>query len=197
MHSYATDSDRNRKAVVALTVIAIVSAWLLPQILHAIHVTVPWWLDAPSVMGFFGIYWAIYNKWAWKWRIGALHVSEVPNLSGRWQGNLVSSHAPETETQIEVVIHQTATRILVEGHTEHSDSTSIMAALNCQPGLFQGLTYLYQNWPRTLGPGTLEAHRGRAHLKLLSADTLMGEYMTDFKRGNEGRFELSRFTNTK
>jgi hypothetical protein len=191
MQSYATDSDHNRKAVVVLTILAILSAWLLPRLLHALQLSVPWWLDAPAVMGFFGLYWTVYDRWAWKWRVGSLRVTAVPDLAGRWQGALRSSHNPETDTPIDITIHQTATQILVQSHTAHSESTSIMAALNCRPGLFQGLTYLYENWPQPLGLKTLEAHRGRAHLKM-DGDKLVGTYMTDFNRGNEGRFEVSR-----
>jgi hypothetical protein len=142
MHAYATDSDRERLAILLLVVGSILLAWGLHVLLLSAHLEVPWWLDTPAVLGFYGILWKIYDRYAWRWRWKAIRISDVPDLAGEWHGQVQSSFDGES-LNARLTIRQTATHLLIEQQTENSRSTSVMATLNCRPGPFQGLSYVY------------------------------------------------------
>lgn len=80
---------------------------------------------------------------------------------------MLSSHPKADDTTVQVTINQTATRILVCLEGDHSISAPVMAVLNCRPGVYQGLTYLYEN-------------------------TLAGEYFNDWHRATAGKMKLRR-----
>jgi hypothetical protein len=54
MHGYSTDSGERRIVPLLLASVAITLAWLSSKILTVMHLTLPWWLDAPSTLGFYG-----------------------------------------------------------------------------------------------------------------------------------------------
>lgn len=192
MHPYATDSSQGRRAVTLLTVAAILMAWAFNRLLVWTRIGSPWWLDTPAVLGFFGILWTIYDQYAWRWRWRFVHLSDVPDLAGRWKGEVASSHGP-TILPATLVIHQTATRVLVVLETENSRSASVMATVNCRPGQFQGLTYVYENKPRTLNAPSMTPHGGISHLRLENnGRRLVGDYEADHHRGTTGRITFER-----
>ena len=49
MHGYSTDSDERKIVPLLLASLAISLAWLFSKFLLVIHLSVPWWVDAPSV----------------------------------------------------------------------------------------------------------------------------------------------------
>ena len=197
MHTYATDSDRGRMAIVILTVASVLLAWGLNRTLTAADLTPPWWLDTPAVLGFFGLLWKVYDRYAWRWRWGAAWMSDVPDLAGQWDGEIRSSYN-DISVPATLYVHQTATHMLIELVTDGSRSASVMATLNCQPGLFQGLSYVYENRPRTLNEMGMTPHSGRVHLRLEDAgNSLAGDYEADRSRGTTGRIAFRRQQGTR
>jgi SMODS-associating 2TM, beta-strand rich effector domain len=193
MHAYSTDSDRSRIAYLLLAVLAVLGAWLLSRLFDALNVTPPWWLDTPSVLGFYGLLWKGYDRFAWRWRVGALGLSDVPNLAGTWTGTIVSARDESTVYPATLTINQSASRMLVSMETTTSRSHSVMAALNCRQGPYQGLHYGYENWPKALAQSAMAPHSGQAHLRLSAdGDRLDGDYETDRHRGNVGKMSFSR-----
>jgi SMODS-associating 2TM, beta-strand rich effector domain len=192
VHAYATDSSRGRQAVLLLAAASILLAWLLHSLFGAAHWTAPWWLDTPAVLGFYGLLWQLYDRYAWRWRWRAVHVSDVHDLAGEWHGEVESSYNAE-KVRADLMIRQTATQILVELTTDNSESASVMATINCHPGPFQGLSYVYENRPRTLNVPGMTPHSGRCHLRIRSGGRVLeGDYETDHFRTSSGRMRFER-----
>lgn len=193
MHAYSTDSDRTRMALLALAVLAILGAWLFNRLLDVLDFTPPWWLDTPAVLGMYGLLWKGYDRFAWRWRLGALSLTDVPDLAGTWTGTIVSTRDGRTSVSATLTIVQTASRLLVSLETATSRSNSVMATLNCRPGPYQGLHYSFENRPRAMAQSTMAPHSGQAHLRLSpDGQRLDGDYETDRHRGNVGEMSFAR-----
>src|SRR5260370_1168151 len=91
MHAYATDSGRGKLAVLMLAIASILLAWGFHELLIAIHLQAPWWLDTPAVLGFYGLLWKLYDQHIWRWRWKSVRISDVPDLAGEWLGQVQSS----------------------------------------------------------------------------------------------------------
>ena len=66
MHPYTTDSSEKKFIPLYIACLGVVLAWTLNWILRAIQFTLPWWIDAPSVIGFYGLFYNIFDKYIWK-----------------------------------------------------------------------------------------------------------------------------------
>src|SRR5882672_2498550 len=87
MHGYSTDSGERRVVPLLLASVAIALAWLSSNILAVMHVSLPWWLDAPSTLGYYGLLYALFDNILWRNRfVRNLGLVRVPNLAGRWRG---------------------------------------------------------------------------------------------------------------
>jgi len=81
MHPYATDLDKRGYVPLAIAVVSIVAAWSLSTFLGALRLSVPWWVDAPSVLGFYGLLSTAFDKRIW--RMSAIRrLLGIPNLNG-------------------------------------------------------------------------------------------------------------------
>src|SRR5215216_5992835 len=106
MHPYSTDSKAVHLATLFVAVGAILSAWALGQVIQTLPGGAPWWLDTPAVLGFFGAYWSIYDRLAWRWRLFGLRLSATPDFNGNWAGTLHSSSSA-AEVEATLLIRQT------------------------------------------------------------------------------------------
>jgi hypothetical protein len=194
VHPYATDSDRQKIIILFIAALSILSAWLFSQSLLWLNFDAPWWLDTPAVLGFFGIYWKLYDQYFWAIAVSGKTISGIPNFSGRWVGKLTTSHDPDLPVALKATITQTSTRIYIaQSANDTSESHSVMAAVLCNVGPFEGLTYLYENRPKGIHKaGALNAHRGEARLRLQDDGSLQGDYSTDQARKNVGSIDLYR-----
>lgn len=186
MHAYATNaSDRNNvpRVIAVLAVIASLLLTYVPKI--------PWWVDAPSIMGFFsGLYW-LFNKYLWKLNIKGMRLSSVPDIRGSWKGHLSSNYAGGTEKRAVLYIRQTWTDIFIELETDTSRSGSTMAALNTSDSQEGGLKYEFKNEPTPSALDTMQPIRGTAHLRLTpNGRRLEGEYYTGRGRGTVGKMSF-------
>lgn len=192
MHPYSSDSRNGRLAPLVIAVAAILLAWCLSAVLSALDATPPWWLDTPAVVGFYGMLWNLWDRSLWRLGGRRRNLSGVLNVSGTWEGKIISSYGGGTTVEAALSIEQTATRISVGLTTASSTSESVMAmALAHRPHTSGLIMFDYANEPRTLGPDSLRHHLGHASLTL-SADgkSLKGEYRTEASRGNSGRMEF-------
>src|SRR5689334_6065288 len=99
MHEYATDVDRTQILIV-LAVLAVGAAYLFNALLQKLMLQIPWWVDAPSVMGFYLIFYAWYNRVLWRLRLGSFPLSPIPDVNGVWAGILTSSYQNKTKYEI-------------------------------------------------------------------------------------------------
>ena len=158
--------------------------------------TVPWWLDAPSTMGFYGVLFGLFDNWLWRLpHLRLLGLIKVPDLTGRWTGYVTSSfdqHAERREVAVE--ISQTWTRLAIRLRSKESRSNSIVASVlteshaeGCQ------VVYKFRNEPIVGAEKEMEAHQGTATLYVeRDGAALEGDYYSGRGRANEGRIHLSR-----
>src|SRR6266571_1215629 len=92
MHGYSTDSNERRLVPLLLATLAIGFAWMFAKLLAISHLSFPWWLDAPSSLGFYAALYALFDKYLWRNRIiRKLGLSRIPNVAGCWHGFLTSA----------------------------------------------------------------------------------------------------------
>ena len=133
----------------------------------------------------------LFNKWFWKWKCFHSWLVPVPNLNGRWRGNIHyywdgAFHDKETEVRIV----QTFLHIQVQIKTDESWSNSICSSFDIDEdkGIRQ-LIYSYLNVPKASVRNRSQIHYGTASL-YISDDfqQLEGNYWTDRKSQGELSF---------
>src|SRR5690349_7271547 len=131
MHGYSTDSSERRTIPLLLALLAIALAWAASRFLAVIHLSIPWWLDAPSSMAFYGALYAVFDRYLWTNSfVRRLGLVRIPNLEGRWRGYLITSfdgHAKRYALMIH--IFQSWTEIIVYLTTSTSMSRSCTAVI--------------------------------------------------------------------
>ncbi|SRR5467141_272996 len=194
MHAYSTDSGERERVLFGLALLAVGAAWSLSRVLCAIHVAVPWWLDAPSTMGFFGIFVAVFDRYVWRARV--LHrigLLEVPVLDGEWRGHIVSSFDDHKKPrEVRVRIRQTWMRIVVLLSSGTSNSHTLAAAIQVHAPEGAVLSYEYENQPQPDAVKTMEIHLGTARLVFADGRVLEGFYYSGRGRQEHGSIHLER-----
>lgn len=198
MHPYATDSSERKYVPLLIAVVSVFLAWLLNRILNALHVTIPWWIDAPSVMGFYGLLYPLFNRRFWRVPIlRKIGLVKVPDLTGTWKGYAASSfdeHSAKHDATI--TIRQNWSGISIMFETEYSRSHSLTAAILTESPTDTVFSYEYLNEPKPHARGTMHAHRGTTRLTL-KGESLEGEYYTGRDRQNYGSLSLRRLNEGK
>lgn len=200
MHPYATDSSETKSVPLYLAALGVGAAYLLHILLAKFNLEVPWWVDAPSVAGFYGLFYAAFDQWLWRSpllrRTGLV---KTPDLNGAWVGYLSTSfdeHSGRHSARLE--ISQTWTRISIVLKTDHSHSQSLIGGIITQNARSIVLDYEYSNEPRTNAKATMHAHRGTSRLVLSRANetsVLEGDYYTGRDRQNYGTIHVEKSGN--
>lgn len=198
MHTYASDSNDRIVVPGALALMAVAVAYVINLIVGYFKLGLPWFIDAPTVMGAYGgLHW-LYNSRLWRARTRNGNLSPIPDLNGHWEGRLISSFETEPGKHVEKVcrlsIHQTWSSIMVLLNTDTSRSWSTMAAVYSRESPHFGLKYDYTNKPTSvLADDKMEEHCGTAQLLYSrESDTLNGDYYNGRGRQTYGRFEFRR-----
>lgn len=197
MHAYATDSMERAHILFCIAALSIIAAYGLHRIFFALNFIAPWWLEVPSPLGFYGIFYTAFDRWLWKWilfrKIGLV---KVPELNGAWNGSLTSSfHEHSQQLKAEIRISQTWTQIRIVLETEASKSNSKIAAILTEDPDCIELSYEYLNEPRAKADKGMQTHRGTAHFifrKTKDSESLKGEYYSGRDRQNYGTLEFKR-----
>lgn len=195
MHPYATDSNERNLAPFIFAIVSVFFAWLLNRVLEVQQFPLPWWINAPSVIGFYGILYSIFAKCLWKCsffrRIGFV---KLPNLNGTWNGHITSSfdeHAKEQYATLD--IRQSWAKISISLRTQNSKSLSLTASILTENQNFVVISYEYISEPMPNSSNTMHMHRGTARLTLISEDqSLEGEYYSGRGRLNLGVLSFKR-----
>ena len=195
MHPYATDSSEGKFVPLYVAGLSILAAWILHRALGTLQFTIPWWIDAPSVIGFYGLFYTIFDKYIWRIRIlRTIGVVKVPDSNGTWKGHVASSydeHATKHDATIKIV--QTWTKISIILETNYSNSHSQIAAVITENPNGTILSYEYINEPVPNAEQTMHIHRGTARLTLQPDGTVLeGEYYTGRDRENFGILKFKR-----
>jgi hypothetical protein len=196
MHSYQIDDNLRTRIFIVSAILSVVAARLLYLIILQLPFSLPWWIETPSVLGFFGIFVWLFDNYLWK--IGIVHQTKwffIPNLNSAWVVEIKSSHKGFEETvEARAIIRQTASKICIALETTLSHSRSIYAALMRTERLntFE-LTYLYVNEPKADSIATMNIHQGTACLRISDdCKVLEGEYYSGRGRQTFGRIIFRR-----
>lgn len=134
-----------------------------------------------------------FEKWLWKIKILHTWLVPVPNLNGKWQGNIHYYWDGEyRDKPTEVKIQQTFLHIQVKIKTDESWSNSICSSFDIDEakGIRQ-LIYSYLNVPKASVRDRSQIHYGTASLYISDdTNTLEGNYWTD--RKSQGELKFSR-----
>jgi len=112
IHPYATDSDERDLWAIGIAIVAVVAGYGLHLFFESHRQVVPdwlWWVEIPGPIGLYLILrgWMDAKGWAFQ-PLHRYRLIRIPNLGGRWSGNLRSSHDKmATEYPCEIVIRQT------------------------------------------------------------------------------------------
>jgi len=201
MHQYLTPSEIRLRVYVISSAVALLSAWLLSQLIAGIPFPIPWYVDTPSVLAFLGLYLFLYDRLLWKaWPFRAIPWMHVPNLSGSWDVCIRTSHEEFGSSRLgTATIRQSFSKISILLDFPLSSSHSLAASLLRDDALspFE-LLYHYQSNPRPEAPSTMAIHYGTTRL-ILSDDSscLSGDYYTGRGRLNYGSIEFKRGTDVQ
>src|SRR5467141_2173881 len=172
MHGYSTDSSERRIVPLLLALLAIALAWASSKFLAAAHLSVPWWVDAPSSMAFYGALYALFDRYLWRNSlVHKLGLVRIPNLTGRWRGYLVTSFDGHA-TRHDLIIHifQSCTAVIQVDDPEGAE-----------------LVYQYQNQPLAYAMKTMHMHYDTAILRISNDGCLAGDYYAGRDRRTFGR----------
>jgi len=198
MHGYSTDSGERRVVPLLLASVAIALAWVSSKTLAVMHLSLPWWLDAPSTLGFYGALYALFDRNLWRNRfVRKLGLVRVPNLTGCWRGYLISSFDGHMKHHDLVInISQSWTQIAVFLSTGTSMSRSCAAVIQVDDPDGLALIYQYQNQPLANAMRTMHMHYGTAMLRMSNDDDLTGDYYAGRDRRTFGRICCRKEHNT-
>lgn len=194
MHPYATDSNEHIYVPFILAVLAITAAWLFVHGLNSLNLIVPWWIDAPSALTFYGIFYSGFDRWLWRFRIVRwLKLVKTPVFRGKWEGQISSSFDEHAEKHaVKVDITQTWTRLRINLRGKDSKSHSLVATLLTEAPDGPVMNYQYLNEPLPHAKEAMHIHYGTARLVLSEERILEGEYYSGRGRQNVGSIHLER-----
>src|SRR5258708_18822151 len=189
MHGYSTDSSERRVVPLLLASLAIALAWVSSRILAVTRLSVPWWLDAPSSLAFYGTLYALFDKYLWRnGLVAKLGLVRIPNFAGRWHGYLISSFDGYTKRHdLMINIFQSWTQIAIFLTTATSMSRSSAAMIQVEDPEGVALVYQYQNQPLADAMRTMHMHYGTAMLRVSDDGCLVGDYYAGRDRRTFGR----------
>lgn len=194
MHPYASEA-RNRPALfLAMAAAAIALAYGWSQLASRVGLEVPWWMESPSVLLFYGAFWKAFDLWLWSARVSRLFGwSAAPDLRGTWNAEVATTYADTpTITFGAAEIRQSSSRLKVSIRWEQSTSYSVAGVVQESPVSAPELIYQYVNRPDVDAVETMHMHRGTAWLELQSPNKMVGEYFSGRGREQWGRIRLVR-----
>lgn len=193
MHPYATDTWERERIIIGLAFLSIGLGWLLHEILIRLSIDILWWIEIPSVMGFYGILMGLFDRYLWKLQpLRKLGIVHIPFFAGEWEGELSSSFDEyRTKVPLTILIQQTWFRMSITLSTNQSRSSSNSASLTLENPAGPTLSYQYLNEPMGSSDPRLSIHRGTAVL-VLTEDGLEGDYYTGRDRENHGSIVVKR-----
>src|SRR3974377_2151471 len=168
MHGYSTDSSERRVVPLLLALWAIGLAWITFRLLVTLQLSLPWWVDAPSTMAYYGLLYKLFDLYLWKNSlVRKMGLGRVPDFSGCWRGYLVSSYDNhEKHYRLMLNIFQSWTHITVFLTTPTSMSRSCTAMIRVEDPTGAPLVYQYRNQPLADAVKTMHMHFGTGELKL-------------------------------
>lgn len=157
-------------------------------------------LEAPTTVAILFFFFWIFSNCLWK-TPGIKHLLGIPNLNGRYEGDLTSTHTENNEQNgtykavIEIKQSLTAINVFLYTEDKRSYSYSLMASLMQNNNYNYELTYIYQNQTSAMGDDSdMRDHRGAAFLEIFDqGKKLSGTYFNNPReRGRYGVINVEK-----
>lgn len=141
-----------------------------------------------SVSLFLFTFFYIFDKWLY-WIIDKMF--KKPNISGRYEGELISSYKENSRHNVVIEIKQSLTSVLINLYTKNSSSFSVVSAIGKNNFGNWSLYYIYENNTATVGHDEdMKNHCGVAILNILE-NSLQGCYFNNPRdRGRHGNIDV-------
>ncbi|BAY94371.1 MULTISPECIES: Cap15 family cyclic dinucleotide receptor domain-containing protein [unclassified Tolypothrix] len=202
MHEYTVISHDRKKIYYSL---AFLSGGLSPVLVGWVSqasnlISIP--LIAPSSLAIFGLLFLLFDHFLWKWSLFyKTGIIKIPNLSGKWNGYIISSKQPQQKIPATITIYQTYSNIRIRLETPHAKSISLMAAFEMvDPACFH-LNYEYLSEYRS-PQGVISRHYGVTRLDIKIDDDKVdkeqrGYYYTEKERDAYGEIYFEKMVKRK
>jgi hypothetical protein len=180
------------------TLIGIIAAlWAFLLILAGNSITMDFFRPLSTVTGILVILLLIFDKWLWKLSILHPWFVSIPDVSGTWNGKIISSWKDEkTGNPIEpidafLVIYQTYSSINIRMITKESKSDLLSGNIVQNQAGPDKIAGIYNNIPDLLVRDKSPIHYGGLLLEIHTGErtVLEGEYWTDRDTKGTLRFD--------
>lgn len=160
--------------------------------------TIPIWIETPSIIGLYAFYINIFDKFLWKYNvIRWFGLPKIPDMNGVWKAIIKSSHNGMEKEAI-ATIRQTYSKFSMILKTDESTSQTTMASFKLGNPIDRTLTYTYLCKPLSTSPTSMNIHEGTGSLEILKGDEEMrGYYYSGRGRQNYGDITLKKEVTTK
>jgi len=143
----------------------------------------------PDAVMYTGIFYFLFAKYFWRYKIFKNWLVPYPNLQGTWTGVLKSTWVdPKTQKPLAPIpvvfcVHQDFEKIDISMYTKESNSFSKAASFILESDNTISLSYTYANKPQAGVRDRSEIHDGASYLRVIESQTpsLEGEYWTSRK----------------
>lgn len=176
MHSYSCNQKSYKWVVISIFVLAVTIAYGYHLLSIKFSFALPWYVEAPSIFGVYGLIAWLYDIFLWKKSIFGIKLSRIPIYEGMWKGILISSYDKGKEIPCILEIKQSWSSILCKLSTETSESYSCVARIESEAGVEEGIQWMYDNRPLNSAPKGMHIHRGVAHGKIGEDGKLVCDY---------------------
>jgi len=195
LHAYATETGARKSVPLFIAAASIGFTWFVDYLLSLWNVVLPWWIEGPSILGFYGLFYSIFDQKLWKISF-VRRALKIPNLNGLWEGYVKSSYNNfQSELKAEMDIHQTWTKMSIAMRTQNSKGYSLNSMI-VNTSNEMTLSFEFFNEPKTAAPSSMHMHRGTARLSIdPNVKSLNGEYYTGRDRNNFGVLHFERTKN--
>lgn len=155
-------------------------------------------IEITTIVFLLGMFW-LFNKYIWQIPL-VRRIINIPNINGRYEGNLTSTHTENNEENgtypIAIEISQTLTSISVFFYTERSCSYSLIASIGQNTNNNHSLMYIYQNKTSvmTITDADMRDHRGSVFFEIFDyGKELKGNYFNNPReRGRYGMINVKK-----
>lgn len=195
MHGYAIDSNERKMVPLYIAIVSVLLGLYIQSLIATNNIAVPWWIEVPSVFALYGVLYALFDKYLWKYRVFRLvGIVKTPNLNGTWKGTILSSYNNfKLPYSMNVKIIQNWTKMSILLKTNSSSSYSTIAGITTENPEKMMLTYQYVNEPNDNSPATMHMHRGTAILDIeVDCNKLIGGCYSNRERQTYGRLIFER-----
>jgi hypothetical protein len=159
---------------------------------------IPIWIETPSIIGLYGLFIKLHDKYLWKVKRLGFAIPVLPDLNGKWKSEINSSYEGGTVKEADVNIFQTYSKFSMTLKTDESSSETIMAHFSLCDPIQQKLTYCFRSDPKGVAPATMNPHNGVASLDIRDdGRQLKGFYFTGRGRMTQGDITLTKVVVTQ